>query len=76
MAAASEGPDIPLSKVSERYKDRWVAVVVTSRDKNLQPLTGRVVADDVDRYRLRDKVLQYNDICILYAGDCPYPLML
>ncbi len=54
----------------------WVAILVTKRDKNYQPTAGKVVALDVDRYRLRDSIIEYNDICILFAGESQVPLFL
>ena len=60
----------------EQYGNRWVAITVTKRDKNGQPVAGKLVAEDVDRYRLRQTVVKYNDICIFYAGEPPYPLFL
>lgn len=71
-----ESEDLALPEIRARYKDRWVAVVVTKRDKNLQPLSGRVVADDIDRYMLRQKLGKYPDICIFFTGESPYPLLL
>jgi hypothetical protein len=73
---AVQAEDLPLPKISERYKDRWVAIVVTERDRNAQPVKGRVVADDVDRYRLREKTAKYDEICFFYAGDSSYRLLL
>ena len=55
---------------------RWVAVVVTERDNSNQPTRGKVVAEDVDRYRLRQTIAQYDDICIFYAGEPDYPILL
>ncbi len=76
-AAESAKPEEEtLSQISERHKDRWVAIEVTERDANLQPVKGRVVAEDVDRYRLREKIAKYADICIFYAGESPYRLLL
>lgn len=49
---------------------------VTKRDANLQPVAGRVIAEDVDRYRLRQQVFKYNDICIFFVGDPGYPTLL
>ena len=68
--------ELSIREIFERYKDRWVAIVVTKRDGNLQPIGGRVVAEDVDRYRLRGHVIKYTDVCIFYAGESPYPLLL
>ena len=67
---------LTLPEVCERYKDRWVAIEVTGRDRNHQPLKGRVVADEIDRYTLREKTTKYKDICIFYAGELPYHLLL
>lgn len=72
----AQSEDITLREIFERYKDRWVAIVVTERDKNSQPVKGRVVANEVDRYNLREKITKYKDICILYAGESPYHLLL
>ena len=71
-----EPEDLALSEIWKRYKDRWVAVVVTSRDRNLQPTKGKVVADDLDRYFLRQKLGDYTDIYIFFAGEPPYRLLL
>lgn len=71
-----EGKELPVSQIFEGYKDKWVAIAVTERDKNFQPTKGRVVSYDSDRYRLRQKLLRYDDICIFYAGEPQYPLFL
>ncbi len=68
--------ELSIPEIRARYKDRWVAIVVTKRDGSLQPVSGRVVADEIDRYRLRDKLMKYRDVCIIYAGDPAYPLVL
>lgn len=68
--------ELTLSQISDRYRDRWVAIEVTKRDRNLQPLKGRVVANEVDRYRLREKTMKYADICIFFTGESPYRLLL
>ena len=73
---SSEPENLTLSEISQRYSGRWVAITVTERDRNLQPVKGRVVADDVDRYRLREKTAKYDDICIFYVGESPYLLLL
>jgi hypothetical protein len=75
-SANPEREELTLSEVSEKHKGKWVALVVTGRDRNAQPVRGRVVAEDVDRYRLREKTTKYDDICIFYAGDSPYRLLL
>ena len=71
-----EPEDLALPEIIKRYKGRWVGIAVTGRDKNLQPIKGRVVAEDIDRYMLRPKLRAYKDICIYYAGEPPYPLLL
>ena len=71
-----KGEELSLWEMRERYKDRWVAIVVTKRDSSLQPVSGRVVASDPDRYRVREGLGKYRDICIIYAGEAAYPLML
>jgi hypothetical protein len=68
--------ELSILEIAEKYPKRWVAVVVTQRDENLQPSRGKVVADDVDRYRLRRKVTNFDDICIYYAGESDFPLLL
>lgn len=78
-SARTEGSkleDLTLEEISERYKERWVAIEVTKRDKNFQPLKGRVLENDVDRYRLREKITKYKDVCIFYAGESLYRLLL
>jgi hypothetical protein len=72
----TEQEDLTYSEISEKYKDRWVAIEVTKRDRNFQPLKGRVLVNDVDRYRLREKITKYEDVCIFYAGESPFRLLL
>lgn len=75
--APKENPtSLTMKEIRERYKERWVAMTVTQRDQNLQPTAGTVVADDLDRYRLRSKLTSYIDICIFHTGECAYPLLL
>lgn len=68
--------DIELSEIFKTYKDRWVAIAVTKRDKNMQPTRGTVIADDSDRYRLREKLMRTKEACIFFAGEPQYPLLL
>jgi hypothetical protein len=68
--------ELELRQIYEEYKDMWVAMIVTRRDNNFQPLGGKVVANEVDRYRLRLKIVKYDDICIFFAGEPPYPLLI
>jgi hypothetical protein len=68
--------ELSFSDIFSKYKGKWVAVLVTKRDDNMQPVAGRVVAADNDRYRLRQKVAQHDDICITLAGEPRYPLFL
>lgn len=75
-AEKEEPPEEEFSEIFKTRKNKWVAVVVTRRDKNLQPVAGRVVADDIDRYRLRQKIIGQKVICIFYAGEPQYPLLL
>lgn len=76
----AEPEELALPEIRKRYKDRWVAMIVTGRDKNLQPTKGKVVQDDIDRYMLRQKLRLkpggYLDICIFFTGEPPYPLLL
>ena len=74
MQSASD--EATISEIVKKYNDRWVAIIVTERDENLQPMKGSVVANDVDRYRLRSNLTNYNDVCIFFTGDCAYPLLL
>ena len=71
-----EAEDLALSEISTRYKDNWVAIIVTARDKNFQPTSGKVVAHDVDRYRLRQNLYKHRDVCIFFAGESLFPLFL
>ncbi|MDG6901425.1 MAG: hypothetical protein JRM80_05630 [Nitrososphaerota archaeon] len=77
MAVSSQGSkEATLEQIRKDYPRRWVAIIVTKRDENGQPLAGEVVAEDADRYRLRDAIVKQNDICIFFAGDSAYPLFL
>ena len=68
--------ELTLSQISELHHDRWVAIEVTKRDRNGQPTKGRVVAEDVDRFNIREKTMKLSDVCIFYAGELPYHLFL
>ncbi len=74
QSAGGEGEpkELTLREIRKQFKDRWVAVVVTRRDRNMQPTGGKVVAEDIDRYLLRQKLGAYKDICIFFAGDPIY----
>ncbi len=72
----AELQELALPEIVKQYKGKWVAIAVTGRDKNLQPTKGKVVADDQDRYMLRMKLKKFQEICIFYAGEPPYPLLL
>lgn len=81
MSVTDESPtekpeDLSLEEIATGYFGRWVAITVTKRDENLQPTRGIVVAHDVDRYKLRANITKYSDICILFAGEPPFHLML
>ncbi len=68
--------ELTLAEISAKYKNRWVAIEVTARDGNSQPTKGKVVAQDVDRYRLRSSLAKLGEVCIFYTGETPYPLLL
>jgi hypothetical protein len=68
--------ELSISDINQKYHERWVAMIVTQRDQNMQPTHGRVVADDLDRFRLRQKIIDYYDICIFYSGKSHYPLLI
>jgi len=75
-AEQGEPEELTLPDIINRHKGKWVGVLVTARDKNLQPTKGKVVAESQDRYMLRQKLIKYQDICIFFAGDPVYPLLL
>jgi len=73
---ASSEEELSIAEIRAKHPNRWVAITVTKRDRNLQPVAGKVIVEDVDRYRLRQKVVTINEVCILYCGENPYPLLL
>lgn len=73
---STESREATFDEIKKEHPNLWVAVIVTKRDENGQPVAGRVVADDADRYRLRDQIILQNDICIFFAGDPLFPLFL
>jgi hypothetical protein len=73
---AQEVQEMSLEKMWSRFPREWVAIIVTRRDANEQPVAGKVVAHGADRYRIRLDIANYKDVCILYAGEPPYPLFL
>jgi len=68
--------ELTIREIYRKYKGMWVAVVVTQRDANGQPLKGKVVAHDIDRYRLRQQTTNYRELCIFFAGEPDYPLLV
>ena len=74
--ASRADDELTLDEIKKRHQKLWVAIVVTKRDKNGQPTAGRVVAEDADRYRLRDLIVAQDDVCIFFAGESPFPLFL
>ncbi len=74
--ANDEAKDQSLEEIVGKYSGSWVAMTVTKRDENYQPTRGIIVAHDMDRYKLRERITKYSDICIIYAGDPPFRLML
>jgi hypothetical protein len=72
----TEPPELSMEEILEQHKDRWVAMIVTKRDKNGQPSAGKIIEEDVDRYRLRQNTVKYNDLCIFYAGETQFPLFM
>ena len=72
----TESPELSMKEILEQHNDRWVAMIVTKRDKNGQPTAGKIIEEDVDRYRLRQSTAKYNDICIFYAGETQFPLFM
>lgn len=75
-SAEGKTRDLSLEEIANGYSGRWVALTVTKRDENFQPTRGIVVAHDIDRYKLRASITKYTDICILFAGDTPFRIML
>jgi hypothetical protein len=75
-APTAESKELSLEDIRKEHPNLWVAMVVTRRDENGQPTAGKVVAEDADRYRLRDQIILHKDVCIFYAGDPFYPLFL
>ncbi|MDG6906409.1 MAG: hypothetical protein JRN20_11555 [Nitrososphaerota archaeon] len=76
MSQSQEPPELTLSEIFVQHKEMWVAMLVTKRDENQQPIAGKIVAVDVDRYRLRLNIVKYDDVCIFFAGETPYPLLM
>ena len=72
----ADAEELTLEEIKKKHPNLWVAMVVTKRDENGQPTAGRVVAEDMDRYRLRDLIVALNDVCIFFAGDSQFPLFL
>ncbi len=72
MNEESETPSYPIEDLKEKYKGRWIAIIVTERDENGQPLKGQILSFSSDRYLLRDKVASEGDVCIFYTGRVPW----
>ena len=68
--------ELDIQEIFTKYKDKWVAIKVTGRDKNLQPTRGIVLADEMDRYRLRQRIIREKEACIFYAGQPMYTLII
>lgn len=74
--AQASSEELTMDQIRTKHQNLWVAITVTRRDENGQPTAGRVVAEDSDRYRLRDLIVALDDVCIFFAGDSPFPLFL
>lgn len=75
-AGSPQDEELTVQAIHQRYKGMWIAFIVTKRESNKQPAAGKVVASSHDRYQLRTQIAQYDDVCIMYAGENPYPLFL
>jgi len=71
-----EPEELPLQVIIKDNAGKWVGILVTARDKNSQPTAGKVVAVNQDRYLLRQALIRYKEVCILFCGEPPYPLLL
>lgn len=67
----SEEETSSFQEIVEEHRGRYVAIEVTERDASGQPLRGRVVEVYFDKHKLRDRLRDAQDICILYAGPTP-----
>jgi hypothetical protein len=77
MTVPPEGSkEMSLDEIRKAHQSMWVAITVTKRDENGQPVAGKFVAEDPDRYRLRDQIYSYTDICIFFTGEPQFPLFL
>lgn len=68
--------ELSIDDIYKKHRGFWVALLVTARDENGQPVRGKVVCTDIDRYRLRQETRGYKELCIFYAGDPEYPLLV
>jgi hypothetical protein len=76
MSGTSQPKEATFEQIKKDHQNLWVAVSVTKRDANGQPIAGKVLAEDADRYRLRDQIIMEKDVCIFFAGDPLYPQFL
>lgn len=65
---------LSLSEIRKKFEGDWVAIRVTERDESGQPTKGVVIANDVNRSRLRDMVLSVKECCIFSTRE-PIPVM-
>ncbi|MEM1947045.1 MAG: hypothetical protein QXF95_08565 [Candidatus Caldarchaeum sp.] len=68
--------ELSITDIYKKHKGFWVALLVTARDENGQPIMGKVVGVDIDRYRLRQQTTAYKELCVFYAGEPEYPLLV
>ena len=63
---------VAVQSIVEAYPRRWVAMEVGERDSATgQPITGRLLAQSVERNHVRDLIKGRENISIFYTGSVP-----
>jgi len=73
---SSEEDVLTMAEATQEYPEEWLAMRVTRRDSNGQPMEGVVIAHDKDKRLIRTSTIREREICIFYAGQSPVWVMI
>ncbi len=59
-----------LDELSARYPRQWLAVTVTERDENGQPVRASLLTREIDVFTARNNAGGVN-FCTMYTGSIP-----
>jgi len=73
---SSEQDVLSIAEAMQEYPEEWIAMRVTERDSNGQPLEGIVVWHERDKRQLRTNTLKERELCVFFGGYPQVPVMI